>query len=351
MASRTLAGEAAAFVAARPVGHLATADATGRPHVVPVCFAWDGDDVWIALDAKPKRSGDPLRLKRVRNILARPEAALVVDDYLAAWGELAYVLARGPARVVMPGERSHAPAIALLRAKYPRYLTMALDERPAIALTPAHVVTWGAVASRVARPATFEAAITGRRTVRRFAGTPVTREQIEGILAVGCWAPSPHGRQPWRFAVVTEPAAKERLAAAMGDEWRATLAQDDEPAEVVAQRLAGSRERIRAAPALIVACLCLTGLDHYPDEARQAAETTMAVQSLGAAIQNMLLTAFHEGLDMGWMCAPLFCQPVVQAALDLPGDWLPHALLPLGYAAADPKRRPRRPLADLVHWG
>ncbi len=76
----------------------------------------------------------------------------------------------------------------------------------------------------------------------------------------------------------------------------------------------------------------------------------MAVQSLGAAIQNMLLTAYHTGLDMGWMCAPLFCGDVVQRTLELPAAWLPHALLPLGYAAADPKRRPHRPADELSWW-
>ncbi len=76
----------------------------------------------------------------------------------------------------------------------------------------------------------------------------------------------------------------------------------------------------------------------------------MAVQSLGAAVQNMLLTAYHDGLDMGWMCAPLFCQAIVQQTLSLPASWLPQALLPLGYAAADPRRHPRRTLETLVRW-
>jgi coenzyme F420-0:L-glutamate ligase/coenzyme F420-1:gamma-L-glutamate ligase len=350
MAESVLAGAAAAFVAARPVGHLATVRADGRPRVMPVCFAWDGAEIWIALDTKPKRDTDPLRLGRVRDILAFPHVALVVDDYLAAWDQLAYVLVTGPARVATPADLQHAAAIVLLREKYAQYRAMPIEERPAIAIRPEHVTAWGAVEARALRPVFFETTIVGRRSVRRFAPSPIGRERIERVLEAARWAPSPHGRQPWRFVVVTERATKDRLADAMGEEWRVTLGQDGEPEAVVAQRLDASRQRIRTAPVLIVACLYLAEMDRYPDAARQQAEQTMATQSLGAAIQNMLLAAYHEGLDMGWMCAPLFCQPAVQSALDLPADWLPHALLPLGVAAADPRRRPRRPLDDLVRW-
>jgi nitroreductase len=99
---------------------------------------------------------------------------------------------------------------------------------------------------------------------------------------------------------------------------------------------------------VIVPCLYLEDLDVYPDPERQAAETTMAVQSLGCAVQNMLLAAYAQGFDGGWMCAPLFCQGTVRAALGLAETLHPHALIPLGYPAQDPVRRPRRPLDELV---
>ena len=106
--------------------------------------------------------------------------------------------------------------------------------------------------------------------------------------------------------------------------------------------------RIANSPVLIVPCLYLEDLDRYPDAARQQAEVTMAVQSIGAAIQNLLLSAYSLGLDTGWMCAPLFCPDVVQAALDLPGVLIPHALINLGYGAKDPPRRPHRLVGDLI---
>ncbi len=346
-----LENAAAAFVAARSVGVLATADAAGDPYAVPICYDWDGHDLWIALDTKPKAVADVRQLRRVRNIQVHPLVSVVVQDYLtAAWDQLAYVIIWGEARIVAPDAAGHAAAVARLRAKYSQYRAMPIDQLPAIAIRPTRVSAWGAVAARAERPATLEGDIPGRRSVRRFTDQPVARASIERVLEAARWAPSPHGRQPWRFAVVTRPETRERLAGAMGAEWQATLAQDGEPPEVVAARLAASRARIRTAPVLIVPCLYLAELDAYPDAERQGAETAMAVQSLGAAIQNMLLLAYHEGLDMGWMCAPLFAPAPVRAALDLPADWLPQALLPLGYAAADPKRRPRRPLDALVRW-
>jgi F420 biosynthesis protein FbiB-like protein len=109
-----------------------------------------------------------------------------------------------------------------------------------------------------------------------------------------------------------------------------------------------SHERILRAPAIVIPCLYLADLDVYPDGDRNAAETTMAIQSLGCAIQNMLLMAYSLGLDGGWMCAPLFCPEVVRGALDLPADWEPQALVTLGRPASVGKPASRRLLADVV---
>jgi len=197
----------------------------------------------------------------------------------------------------------------------------------------------------------FFTIIRGRRSVRAFRPDPLSREQISAVLEAARWAPSPHGRQPWRFVVLTSPAAKMRLADAMGATWRHQLALDGQDAATIETRFRKSHERIIGAPAVVLLCLYLADLDHYPDAERQAAETTMAVQSLGCAAQNMLLAAYALGFDTGWMCAPLFCQATVRAALGLAADLHPHALITLGYAARDPVRRPRRPLEELVvHW-
>lgn len=188
----------------------------------------------------------------------------------------------------------------------------------------------------------------GRRSVRKYLPQPVPRESIEQILEAARWAPSPHGRQPWRFVVLTRPEIKAHMAAYMGQTWRANLEMDGQDAEIVNIRLEKSRQRIHNAPAIIIPCLYLEDLDHYPDTQRQADEVTMAIQSLGAAIQNMLLMTYDLGLDSGWMCAPLFCPEVVCTALALDTRLIPHALITVGYAAADPQRRERLPLSSLI---
>ncbi len=188
----------------------------------------------------------------------------------------------------------------------------------------------------------------GRRSVRRYQDRPVPRELLLELLEAARWAPSPHGRQPWRFAVLTRDAPKQALAAAMGEEWRRQLALDGQDTAIIETRYRKSHERILRAPAIVIPCLYLAELDKYPDAVRDAAETTMAIQSLGCAVQNMLLMAYSLGLDAGWMCAPLFCPEVVVAALDLDPALIPHALITLGYAAADPVRRERLPLEQLI---
>jgi PPOX class probable F420-dependent enzyme len=124
-----------------PIGHLATADAHGAPHVIPVCYAFDGRAVYSVLDQKPKRTS-VTRLRRVRNIQVNPKVALVVDHYEEDWGQLWYLLLMGEAELLYKGEE-HTGAIKLLREKYPQYRTMAIDQSPVIRITPTRVVSWG----------------------------------------------------------------------------------------------------------------------------------------------------------------------------------------------------------------
>jgi coenzyme F420-0:L-glutamate ligase/coenzyme F420-1:gamma-L-glutamate ligase len=197
----------------------------------------------------------------------------------------------------------------------------------------------------------FEDVIKGRRSVRSYQDRAVPHELVLQVLEAARWAPSPHGRMPWRFVVLTNSETKSRLSQAMALEWQRQLQLDGQSPEIVETRLRKSQARIMGAPVLIMPCLYLLDLDHYPDLARQQAEKTMAIQSLGAAVQNMLLTAYHLGLDTGWMCAPLFCPGVVVDALDLDPALIPQALITLGYVAQAPKRRSRLPLETLiVRW-
>ena len=343
-----LSPEENSFLVRRRVARLATADAAGTPQAVPVCFAYDGNLIHIALDEKPK--GVPAtRLKRVRNILENPRVTLIADRYTEDWDFLAYVMVRGRAELIESGTEKHAVAVRLLRGKYHQYESMRL-EAPVISILPERVASWGALdelSQDGGQPLTD--ALLGRRSVRRYRDREVPEEVVERVLEAARWAPSPHGRQPWRFAVIERKENKQRLAEAMGEEWRANLRMDGQDAELVEKRLEGSRGRLLDAPVLVLLCLYLGDLDTYPDVGRQENETTMAVQSLGAAAQNALLAAYSSGLDAGWMCAPLFCPEKVTEALGLDPGLVPHALLTLGYAEADPpKRRGRRSLDELV---
>lgn len=194
----------------------------------------------------------------------------------------------------------------------------------------------------------LEDVIPGRRSVRHFSPGPVPREVIETAIEAAGWAPSPHGRQPWRFVVLESPERRATLADAMAASWNAQLELDGQPPEVVAVRLSKSRERMLDASLLLLPCLYLEDLDVYPDAERQEAERIMAIQSIGAAIQNLLLSLYASGLDAGWMCAPLFCPDLVRDTLGLERTLIPHAMIPVGYAAREPVRRPRRSLDELI---
>ncbi len=130
-----------AFIRTARSAHLATVDAEGQPHVVPICFAFNGRALYSAIDEKPKNRG-PRELKRVRNILGNPKAAVVIDRYDEDWHGLAYVLMFGKARLLQKG-REHKAAVKLLRRKYPQYRSMAIDARPIIRVSPTRVVYWG----------------------------------------------------------------------------------------------------------------------------------------------------------------------------------------------------------------
>ena len=137
--------EARAFLERHRVGRLATAGADGAPHVIPVCFALDSDAHYFVADVKPKRR--PARqLKRLANLRENPRAALVVDDYAEDWRRLAWLMVRGPTRIVTD-PIMHARALELLRLRYPQYLAMSLDDpvrNPVVRLEPARVTLWQA---------------------------------------------------------------------------------------------------------------------------------------------------------------------------------------------------------------
>lgn len=129
------AEEARELFASVRVAHLATVREDGAPHVVPICFALDGDTLLTAVDQKPKRSADLLRL---RNIAAEPRVSVLADAYDDDWSKLWWARMDGIAEVT---ESEHA--IGLLRARYLQY-TDAPPEGPVIAVTATSWSGWRA---------------------------------------------------------------------------------------------------------------------------------------------------------------------------------------------------------------
>ena len=128
------------------VARLATLDGKNRPHIVPICFAYDGKLLYTAIDRKPKRiTGE--RLVRLRNIRAVPRIALLIDQYDDDWTQLWYVLIRGKAKLIpKSAHKEHAWAIEKLRAKYPQYVQgMLADDAPIIRITPKQATVWGKI--------------------------------------------------------------------------------------------------------------------------------------------------------------------------------------------------------------
>jgi PPOX class probable F420-dependent enzyme len=145
MTRRPISPAIEARLHAARVARLATLG-TQYPHVVPVCFVYDGAAFYTAVDRKPKRVATQ-QLARLRHIRSSPEVALLVDHYDEDWTRLWFVLARGKAALVPRSKgRERAEAIRLLKAKYPQYAAgMLADDAPLIRITPERIVSWGRI--------------------------------------------------------------------------------------------------------------------------------------------------------------------------------------------------------------
>ncbi len=187
-----------------------------------------------------------------------------------------------------------------------------------------------------------------RRSIRRFKPDPVPDSVIETVLTTAIFAPSAHHRQPWRFCVVSDSVMRTKLADAMATDFERDLSRDRLPTEKIQAEIKRSKDRIISAPAVILLCLDMSEMDVYPDRKRKQAEFRMAVQSVANAGMQLLLAAHAEGLGSVWVCSPLFAQETIQTTLALPETWEPQALYFLGYPAAIPVSRERKPLDSVV---
>ncbi len=138
----TIAGPVAGFIASARVGRLGTADASGQPLVVPICYAFDGASLYSAIDAKPKTAA-PVSLRRVRNIRENARVSVVIDHYDEDWSRLRYVIIQGDAEILTGGS-DFSRGVDLLIDKYPQYRALGLDRESGVMIRvrPRRVSTW-----------------------------------------------------------------------------------------------------------------------------------------------------------------------------------------------------------------
>ncbi len=194
--------------------------------------------------------------------------------------------------------------------------------------------------------------LTERRSIRRYQARRIPEELVRDVLTAAGWAPSAHNAQPWRFIVLVDSKIKRLLAEAMAKAWAADMAKDG--TEIEHEEFNLRIERFAEAPALILACLSMEGMSKYSDAERQKVEHDLALASLAAAVENLLLAANSKSLGACWFCAPAFCKETVRQVLGIPADVEPQALIALGYPAEEPVAPLRKHIGDFCFrdgWG
>ena len=190
--------------------------------------------------------------------------------------------------------------------------------------------------------------IINRRSIRKYRDTPVPKHLLEEIVQAGILAPSSKNRQPWKF-IVTAGSAKDDILAAMS---KGLEREKENPFLPKSAQYLGSAEYtlkiMRQAPVIIFIVNSL-GIDirssiNYEDRVTEICN----VQSIGAAIENMALTATELGLGSLWICDTFFAQKELNDWLKVEGELI--AAMAIGYADEIPSARPRKSMDDVVEW-
>ncbi|MGD6933739.1 MAG: nitroreductase family protein [Candidatus Bathyarchaeia archaeon] len=195
-------------------------------------------------------------------------------------------------------------------------------------------------------------ALKQRRSIRKYTSQPVPDTLVMEVLEAASFAPSAHNSQPWRFIILKDDKVKRELAEQMAEAWAADLKKDG--ATIEKEKFIERRDRFANAPVLILACLTMEGLRTFPEMEKQQFERDLAVESLGAGLENLLLAAHAVGLGACWFCAPAFCKQIVRKLLKIPDSVEPSALVLMGYPAETPVVPRRKRLEEYCYrdiWG
>jgi len=184
-----------------------------------------------------------------------------------------------------------------------------------------------------------------RRSVRSFTDQEVDPEAMRRAVGAALTAPAPHHTRPVRFVWLRSRPQRTKLLEAMRDAWRADLAADGFTEEQIAKRLRRG-DILFDAPEVVVPFLVPDGAHTYPDDRRNACESTMFTVAGGAAVQGLLVSLAAEGLGSCWIGSTIFAADVVRNALDLDPSWQPLGAVAVGHPTETAGPRPPRELDE-----
>lgn len=195
----------------------------------------------------------------------------------------------------------------------------------------------------------MDSAIEKRRSIRKFSEKPLARADIEDIIRSGILAPSSKNRQPWKFVVVQGAAKKNMLRS-----FAAGIAREESGAPLLpesARHLAAAKHTVRILERAPVVIFVLNALGTELLAERSAEERIYQIcniQSVSAAVQNMILRATEKGIGSLWVCDIFFAYQELRDWLDTSGELL--CAVAFGYSEEAPAARPRNALADVTLW-
>jgi coenzyme F420-0:L-glutamate ligase/coenzyme F420-1:gamma-L-glutamate ligase len=189
-----------------------------------------------------------------------------------------------------------------------------------------------------------------RRSIRKFKPDPVPGELVEKLLSAGVQAPNAGNRQSWRFVVISSLEDIANLADALNENFRRDMLTIGKTEVEVDSLVKKRKNRICAAPVVIVLFVDTSEVDDYSEEDPASGKYLMAVQSCALAGGQMLLAAEALGLGGLWMGGPVYAPDRVRKALNLPVTWLSQGLLLIGYSDEDPEKKERKPMESVVRF-
>lgn len=194
----------------------------------------------------------------------------------------------------------------------------------------------------------FFEVIENRRSIRSYSDEPVSIDMVNSIIKSAGKAPSAHNTQPWHFTVIKTFEIKNQLLKAMERKYIEDLCLDGISKEIIEERIRRSREIFIKAPVLIIPFLVNDRLKSFENDRLNHIEKILAIQSISAAIQQILLAATAKGLGSCWFSAPLHCQEVILEALNIVESWEPQALITLGYSEEKPREKNLREWKEII---